>query len=86
MIRKTLFAVFSILYLVMPALTQESGLPACSDGNLRIALFDTADRFISLYEAIDDARSVDDLLENYQKLLNWRDEALRNIAYLRRKL
>ena len=79
MIRKTLFAVFSILYLVMPALTQESGLPACSDGNLRIALFDTADRFISLYEAIDDARSVDDLLENYQKLLNWRDEALRNM-------
>ncbi|MCY4070552.1 MAG: SH3 domain-containing protein [Chloroflexi bacterium] len=73
---KQLLLLVAALLLAGLSLAQESGLPACSDGNLRNTMYGTADRFFSLYDAIDSARSVDDLLENYQKLVNWRGGAL----------
>jgi len=76
---KRLLLLMAALLLAGLSLAQESGLPACSERNLLIVMNRTVDRFHSLYEAIEGTRSVDDLLENYQKLLNWRDEALSNM-------
>ena len=76
---KQLFLLLALLLFAGLSLAQESGLLACSERNLLIVMDRTVDRFHSLYEAIESARSVDDLLENYQQLLNWRDESLSNM-------